>query len=258
LEAKEPGPLRLLGIDDIARKKGHSYDTVVYNQETGNVIAVITGRTKEDVINYFMSWPEYVRLKIEAISMDMSKAYCSSVLECFTNAKPVIDRFHIAQLLHKSVDDERKHIQNRIKKDGKKGEVFGIRCALLKNIEDLKKEEALKLILACTRYPEIEQLHYLKEEFREFFNLNSREDALAFIEYYKGLVDEYDFPALKKFCKAPDNWMPYILNYYDYRISNGLTEGNNHKIKNIKRRGYGYRNQHNFTLRLKLEFECAY
>jgi transposase len=51
LEAKEPGPLRLLGIDDIARKKGHSYDTVVYDHETGNVIAVITGRTKEDVIN---------------------------------------------------------------------------------------------------------------------------------------------------------------------------------------------------------------
>jgi transposase len=121
-----------------------------------------------------------------------------------------------------------------------------------------KKEEALKLILACTRYPGIEQLHYLKEEFREFFNLNnSRGDALAFIEYYKGLVDEYYFPEMKRFCKALDNWMPYILNYYDYRISNGLTEGNNHKIKNIKRRGYGYRNQRNFTLRLKLEFECA-
>ncbi|WP_083809872.1 transposase [Mahella australiensis] len=39
---------------------------------------------------------------------------------CFPNAKPVVDRFHISQPPHKCVDDERKHIQNRIKKDGKK------------------------------------------------------------------------------------------------------------------------------------------
>lgn len=126
-----------------------------------------------------------------------------------------------------------------------------MRWALLKNVEDLKREDALKLMLACTRYPEIEQLHYLKEEFRELFELDSREGAIAFIEYYKGMVEEYNFPELKRFCKTLDNWMPYILNYYDYQISNGLTEGNNHKVKNIKRRGYEYRNQRNFTLRVK-------
>jgi len=73
----------------------------------------------------------------------------------------------------------------------------------------------------------------------------------------KDLVAEYGIPELKTFCKTLDNWLPYILNYYDYRISNGLTEGNNHKVKNIKRRGYGYRNDSNFNLRVKLEFECA-
>ena len=172
------------------RSKGHNYNTVVYNQETGNVAAMFTGRKKDDVVNFLKGWPEEVRRKIEAVSMDMSRSYCYSILECFPNAKPVIDRFHIAQQLNKCVDDARKHIQNHIKKYGKKDEVFKIRWAMLKNVEDLKRDEALNLILACTKYLKIEQLHYLKEEFREFFLLDTKEEAIAFIEYYRELVAE--------------------------------------------------------------------
>lgn len=127
------------------------------------------------------------------------------------------------QQLNSCVDAARKHIQNHIKKHGKKDEVFKIRWALLKNVEDLKKEEILRRILSCTKYPIIEQLHYLKEEFREFFKPESKEEAIAFIDYYKNLVAQYDIPELKTYCKTLDNWLPYILSYYDYRISNGLS-----------------------------------
>lgn len=127
LAAREPEHLRLLGIDDIARKKGHSYNTVIYNQETGNIVALFTGRKKEDVVTYLKVWPEEVRSKVEAVSMDMSRSYCHSVLDCFPNAKPVVDRFHLAQNFHKCVDDTRKHIQNHIRKHGNKDEVFKIR-----------------------------------------------------------------------------------------------------------------------------------
>lgn len=163
----------------------------------------------------------------------------------------------IAQNLYKDVDDARKHIQNHIKKHGKKDEVFKIRCALLKHVEDLTYRESLRLILVCTKYSDIYNLHYLKEEFRTFFDLQTGKAADAFIEYYKDIVAEYNIPELKTFCKTLENWLPYILNYYDYQISNGVVEGSDHKIKNIKRRAYGYRNLDNFNLRAKLEFECA-
>ncbi|MBA1336056.1 MAG: hypothetical protein HPY66_2015 [Firmicutes bacterium] len=72
------------------------------------------------------------------------------------------------------MDDARKHIQNHIKKYGKKDEVFKIRWAMLKNVEDLKREEALYLILACTKYPIIEQLHYLKKNSGNSSNLKHK------------------------------------------------------------------------------------
>lgn len=257
LESVEPKPLKLLGIDDIATRKGHNYDTIIYNQETGKLVAAISGRKKKDIVTYLMSLPNKVRLGIEAVSMDMSRSYCYSILECLPNAKPVIDRFHISQQLHQCVDDARKHIQNRIRKYGKKDEIFKIRWAILKNMEDLNDSEYNNLMDAFAKYRQLEDLHYLKEEFRIFFRLKTKEKALTFLEYYTGLLTEYDIPELRRFIRTIKNWMPYILNYYEYPISNGTTEGNNHKVKNIKRRGYGYRNRSNWELRLKCEFECA-
>ncbi len=52
--------------------------------------------------------------------------------------------------------------------------------------------------------------------------------AASFLSYYKDLAEEYNIPELKKFVKTLNNWRSYILNYYDYPISNGTIEGNNH------------------------------
>ena len=50
------------------------------------------------------------------------------------------------------------------------------------------------------------------------------------------------------------NWEPYILNAFDCPFSNGFTEGVNNSIKVIKRVAYGFRNFHNF--RLKILHSC--
>lgn len=99
--------------------------------------------------------------------------------------KPVINRFHISQQLHTQVDEARNHIR----KYGNKDEVFKIRWSILKNIEDPTVEEYNNLTLALSKYSKLEELHYLKEEFREFFRRNTMDNAAAFIEYYKALVE---------------------------------------------------------------------
>ena len=68
--------LKLLAIDDIAVKKGHVYNSVVYNLEEGNVVAIINGRKKTDIIDYFNTLSIQEREKIQAVSMDMSRSYC--------------------------------------------------------------------------------------------------------------------------------------------------------------------------------------
>jgi transposase len=258
LEIDERGTTEteFLGIDEFAIKKGHEYNTVIYDLVTHRLVDVIEGRTKDDVMSYFSALSEDFKFAIKAVAMDMSRSYCNSVRESLPNAKPVIDRFHISQLLHKLIDEARKHIQNKIRKEEEdKTKVFGIRWALLKNFEDLSAKEMNTLLMICDEYPRLGECFALKEEFRKFFDIDNVEDAASFLDYYKELVIESQIPELQSFCKTIDNWREYILNYYTFKITNGPTEGLNSKIKTIKRRAYGYRNSDNFILRLKLE--CA-
>jgi transposase len=256
VNSKEIKPIKYIGIDDIAVRKGHNYKTMVYNLETGEVIGVIDGRTMEAVIEFFNKQTQKFRDGIFGVAIDMSKSYYGAVKAALPNAKTVIDRFHISQLFHKLVDDARKHIQNRVRKEeNDKGKIFGIRWALLKNYEDLTGEEAFKLLKVCIEYPIMGECLGLKEKFNGFFDIAVKEEAVTFINTFKVLVTESQIPELQSFTKTLDHWLPQILNYYDCNITNGPTEGLNHKVKNIKRRAFGFRNYKNFETRVKCE--CA-
>lgn len=89
IDTKEMGPFIFLGIDDIAKSKGHVYYTVIYNHETGDVAALIDGKTKETVVKYITeNFTKEQRESVLAVSLDMSKTYAAAVLECFPNAAP--------------------------------------------------------------------------------------------------------------------------------------------------------------------------
>ncbi|OQY26361.1 MAG: hypothetical protein B6244_13805, partial [Candidatus Cloacimonetes bacterium 4572_55] len=55
---------------------------------------------------------------------------------------------------------------------------------------------------------------------------------------------------INTFLNTLKNWNQYILNYFNDRISNGMVEGINNKIKRIKRMAFGFRNFNNFRLRI--------
>src|SRR5690606_41795680 len=53
--------------------------------------------------------------------------------------------------------------------------------------------------------------------------------------------------------KTLEKWKAQILQYFLTPYTNNRIEGTNHKIKNIKRRSFGYRNPERFRLRVFLE-----
>jgi transposase len=74
-------------------------------------------RVKKEVTAFLKSKLEIFGRYIKAVAMDRSRSYSGSVLQALPSDKSVIDRFHISQLIHKLVDDARKHIQNKIRKE---------------------------------------------------------------------------------------------------------------------------------------------
>ena len=45
-------------------------------------------------------------------------------------------------------------------------------------------------------------------------------------------------------------WREEILNYWRFPLTNAFVEGKHNRVKVLKRRAYGYRNQTTFTLRI--------
>ena len=98
-----------LSVDEVSRKKGHEYVTVISNQK-GQVIDVTPGKSKDSLIQYYKGLAAHQLESIETISMDMSPAYIHATLEHVPEAKKKIcfDKFHVIQDLNKAVDGVRK------------------------------------------------------------------------------------------------------------------------------------------------------
>ena len=54
----------------------------------------------------------------------------------------------------------------------------------------------------------------------------------------KGRIEGDSLPEFKELLHTLGNWREEILNYFDYRITNGFVEGKNNRIKTIKRMAY--------------------
>jgi transposase len=57
-------------------------------------------------------------------------------------------------------------------------------------------------------------------------------------------------PEIQTLRRTLMKWRAEILAHFEFRITNAMTEGFNHKAKLVKRRGYGYRSFRNYRLRL--------
>ncbi len=82
LPALDPTQLKdltLIGVDEVARAKGHDYMTVVYDMVSGQLIWVEHGRTADVLITFLNQLPEQTANGIKAVAMDMGKAYQKAV-----------------------------------------------------------------------------------------------------------------------------------------------------------------------------------
>jgi transposase len=98
--AKFPTP-RFLGIDEFARRKGQRYDTILCDLEGRHVLEVSAGRKTDDVTRVLERLTDCDG--VEALSMNMSRAFREAVQLCLPHACSVADHFHVIQHVGKDM-----------------------------------------------------------------------------------------------------------------------------------------------------------
>ena len=88
-----------------------------------------------------------------------------------------------------------------------------------------------------------------------FMDAPDRPTALRRLDFWLDACDRLELPEFKSCRKTLVNWKPYILNAFDFRLSNGFTEGCNNAIKTLKRVAFGFRNFRSFRTRILLSLD---
>ena len=90
-----PSTPRVLGIDDWALRKRHSYGTILVDLERHCVVDLLQDREAETVADWLRQHPQ-----VEIVSRDRGQSYIDGVTAGAPQATQVADRFHLLRNLH--------------------------------------------------------------------------------------------------------------------------------------------------------------
>ena len=173
----------------------------------------------------------------------MWKPFLKVIEKKIPHAIQILDRFHIMRKFNEAIDEVRR--QESKKLEGKpRGEALkNARWAVLKKPENLSEKQALKLKDLLSQNLKTIKVYLLRESFQKFWTFNTVGWASRFLVEWCHMSMRSRIEPIKKVAKMIRRHQDNILNWFKVnpRISNGVVEGFNNKVKLVMRQHYGFR-----------------
>ena len=221
---KEARPIRYIGVDEKAFRKGHRYHTIVCDLQRATVEFVAEDRKTESLAAYYAQLTDAQRRALHAVAMDMWEAYIGATRAGLPagDEKIVFDRFHIMREMTKAVDTVRKQEHRAFLRAGEGSPLTGTKYLWLFSDERRPERHA-----AVKRF---------------------------FTRWYGWAIRSRLAP-VKQVAKTLKRHLAGVLRFVQHPITNGVAEGLNSKIMSIKRKAGGFRNPSHFTT--AIYFHCG-
>jgi transposase len=253
--AGKPAP-RAIGVDEISIRKGHTYRVIVSDLERGRPIWVGgEGRTEADMDLFYAELGPKKSQRIEVAAMDMWRPFRQSLTKHAPKARVVYDKFHIVRHLGEALDAVRRSEYKRL--SGKdRAFIKGQRYTLLSHRENLSSEGRLSLRKLLAANKRLNTAYLLKETFGQLWSYRTEGWARAFFDRWKQSLKWQRLKPYEKFAAMIDRHWDGIASYChpENKVSLGLVEGLNTKIRVLQRRAYGYREEDFLKLKIIAAF----
>jgi len=234
-----PGrPHVFLGLDGFCVKKPGRMWTGMWDLETKDSVAFISGERLVDVQR--MLERHAARESVRAVAIDLAEPLRQAVELVLPDAAIVADKFHVIALSGRALHEVH----------GEKRRRGSIAWLLQRGVERLSQTERERVVEALTKDPELARAWSLKEGLRGLYKKRRQEEAATALDNW---IRDAQASGLRPFRRAGTTlrkWRGEVLNYWRYPITNALVEGKHNRIKTLKRRAYGYRNDRSFLLRI--------
>ena len=249
LENRDLSGITHIGIDEIARRKGHKYLTNVYDLKTRKLIWSGEGRSEQTLRQFFEHLGPEKAKNIQGICCDMWMPYINVIEEKAPDALLVFDKFHIVRHLMNAVDQVRR---DEVIEKGKEHKQLlkHSRYIWLKNPWNLTAKQKAKLGSLEKLNLKINRAYLLKESFRNLWSYKTVGWATKYLKQWFWWATHSRLDPIRKFAWMIRRHQDNILSYFKLPINNASVEGLNNKAKVISRRAYGFRSVRSHILNL--------
>jgi len=249
--AGTPAP-QVIGVDELAIRKGHSYRIVVSDLVRGRPIWFGGEDRSEASMSQFYDWlGQRNSSRIRLAVMDMWKPFRLATNAYAPQAAILFDKFHVMRHLGEALDQVRKSEYARLQGRGRRY-IKGQKYTLLSRKENLTLagKKALQKLLAANK--RLNTAYVLKESFGQLWSYEREGWARRFFENWRSSLKWQRLKPYEKFAQMIDRHWDGIAAYCrpENKVSLGFVEGLNNKIRVIQRRAYGLRDAD--YLRLKI------
>jgi transposase len=240
--------VRYLAVDEFHLGRKGRFMTVVLDLESGRILWVAKGRGAEALRKFFRRL-RLARAKVRAVACDLSAAYWSAVLKYLPGVDVVFDHFHLIKLANEKIDELRRSLQREAGLLERRY-IKGTRYLLLMGEENVPEAKRAALEEALRFNEPLSLAYYLKEELRWLWLQPTRAGMKKYLQAWCEQALESGIAQMISLAKTLRAHASGILNYFTHGISTGKLEGINNKIKTLKRKAYGYRDETFFVLKL--------
>lgn len=231
--------LRRIGVDEISYRRHHKYLTVVVNHDTGKVIWAAPGKSAETLQSFFEQLTPEQLEGIEVVSMDLSAAYQKAVRETLPEAELVFDKFHIAQLAQRALDEVRRTLVRELPRE-KRPALKSSRWVLLKRPDRLSEQEADRLSAIKQDNDPLYRAYLLKESLLETLDAPGPEAANQEMGAWLSWASRCRLQPFVRLGKTVRKHRDGILRAISSGLTNARLEGLNNKIRLLSHRAFGF------------------
>ena len=253
----------VMGIDEFNATKDtiSKMAFIIVNQDIKNIFDINNSRLSTDIEKYFKRYSKQERDKVKIITMDLYKPYYKLMHNLFRNAILIPDRFHIVIQARTALDNTRIKLCNKSNPNYKKLKKY-LKLILKKEAElDDKNKKYNKHFKKEVTQKDI--VTYLINTNEQLYNdyqiyqgidkaINTRNKQLFFNIVNNNINNKSISKKMKKALKTYKNMENYIINSFNYEYSNGIVEGINNVIKQIKHTACGYKKFNHLKARVML------
>ncbi|CAG0933311.1 hypothetical protein PLCT1_02328 [Planctomycetaceae bacterium] len=241
--------IRYLGVDEVARAKGHDYLTLVYDltpgENCGRILWVKEGRDAATLLQFLDALSRDCARGIEAVAIDMGLAYIAAVQKGLPSAAIVFDRFHVMQMFSKVIRDCRRAEFKAAKTLGDltgQQTIKGSLWLLLSNRKTLKESDQTRLDQLLAQNQPLATLYALKEQLQRLWHQPaSAPDMAARLDDWCSMAKAAKITGLARFVKTLQSHRTGICAYADHPITTARLEAGNVAIGMLRRRARGFR-----------------